>query len=290
METSHQLIESFQADMQLRGYRPKTMIAYRRCVRNYLKHAAAHPGDFCETHAKRFLLYLVRDREAGPAEHKMHAAAIKWFYEYTLGLPEAAALIPIPKVPQSLPEVLAGTEVDTLLQCIEPFKHRVVIVITYAAGLRIEEACALRTTDLDSKRMLIHVHMGKGAKDRCVMLSQRLLIALREYWVLERPGPGFLFPGQRAGTYVHPDTVRESLRNAVLKCGLQKRVTPHILRHCFGTHLLEAGTDLRVIQALLGHASIRTTVRYTRVSRDLVARAKSPYDALGSEAGKKTHG
>lgn len=290
METSQQLIESFEADMQLRGYRPKTMIAYRRCVRKYLKHAQDNPGDFCETHAKRFLLHLVRDREASPAEHKMHAAAIKWFYQYTLGLPEVAAGIPIPKVPQSLPEVLSGTEVDTLLQCIEPLKHRVVIVVTYAAGLRIEEACALRTTDLDSKRMVIHVHWGKGAKDRCVMLSERLLIALREYWVLERPGLGFLFPGQRDGTHVHPDTVRESLRNAVLKCGLHKRVTPHILRHCFATHLLEAGTDLRVIQALLGHASIRTTVRYTRVSRELVARAKSPYDTLATEAGKKTHG
>lgn len=290
MQTSRELIESFEADMQLRGYRPRTMLAYGRCVRNYLAYADEDSGDFCEVHAKRYLLHLVRDREASPAEHKMHAAAIKWFYEFTLGMPEVAARIPIPKVPQSLPDVLAGTEVDTLLQSIEPFKLRVVVVITYAAGLRIEEACSLRTTDLDSKRMVIHVHMGKGAKDRYVMLSERLLIALREYWKLERPGLGFLFPGQRQGTHVHPDTVRESLRNAVVKCGLHKRVTPHILRQCFSTHLLEAGTDLRVVQALLGHRSIRTTVRYTRVSRDLVARTKSPYDMLGTEAAKKTHG
>jgi len=290
METSHQLIESFQADMQLRGYRPKTMLAYGRCVRNYVQFIDDESREFCELDAKRFLLHLVRDREASPAEHKMHAAAIKWFYEYTLGLPDVAARIPIPKVPQSLPEVLAGTEVDTLLQYVQPLKHRVIVVITYAAGLRIEESCTLRTTDLDSKRMIINVHLGKGGKDRCVMLSERLLVALREYWMLERPGLGFLFPGQRPGTHVHPDTVRESLRQAVLKCGLQKRVTPHILRHCFATHLLEAGTNLRVVQALLGHASIRSTVRYTRVSRELVASTKSPYDALGTEASNKTHG
>jgi site-specific recombinase XerD len=290
MEASQYLIESFQADMQLRGYRPKTMLAYRRCVRNYLAHARRKPGDFSETDAKRFLLWLVRDAEATPSEHKMHAAAIKCFYEYTLALPDVAQRIPVPKVPQSLPEVLSGTEVDTLLQAVEPLKYRVVIVITYAAGLRIEEACALRTTDIDSKRMVIHVHLGKGGKERCVMLSERLLVALREYWRLERPGLGFLFPGQHEGTHVHQNTVRERLRNAVLKCGLEKRATPHILRHCFGTHLLETGTDLRVIQALLGHASIRTTVRYTRVSRDVVACTTSPYDVLGTEDGKRKLG
>jgi site-specific recombinase XerD len=290
MQTSHQLIESFQADMQLRGYRPKTMLSYGRCVRKYLEHAQGKPGDFGEIHAKGFLLHLVRDREASPAEHKMHAAAIKCFYEYTLDLPDVARRIPIPKVPQSLPDVLAGTEVDTLLQAVEPLKFRVIIVITYAGGLRIEEACALRTTDIDSKRMMIHVHLGKGGKDRCVMLSERLLVALREYYRLERPGLGFLFPGQRPGAHVHQDTVRARLRDAVLKCGLEKRATPHILRHCFGTHLLETGTDLRVIQALLGHASIRTTVRYTRVSRDVVARTTSPYDVLGTEAGNKALG
>ncbi len=290
MTFSHDLIESFDGDMLLRGYRPRTMVAYGRCVRNYLAHSAKCSGDFGETHAKRFLLHLIRDREASPAEHKMHAAALKCFYEYTLDLPDVAARLPIPKVPQSLPDVLSGTEVDTLLAAVQPLKHRVVIVTTYAAGLRIEEACALSSTDIDSKRMVIHVHLGKGGKDRYVMLSERLLLGLREYYRLERPGLGFLFPGDRTGKHVHPETVRGSLRNAVLSCGLAKRVTPHIMRHCFGTHLLESGTDLRIIQALLGHASIRTTVRYTRVSRDLVARTVSPYDALGTEAGNKTLG
>jgi integrase/recombinase XerD len=290
MTNSRDLIESFDGDMLLRGYRPRTMLAYGRCVRNYLAHRPKNPGGFSETHAKRFLLFLIRDREASPAEHKMHAAALKCFYEYTLSRPEVAAAIPIPKVPQSLPDVLSGTEVDTLLAAVQPLKHRVVIVITYAAGLRIEEACALSATDIDSKRMVIHVHLGKGGKDRYVMLSERLLFALREYWRLERPGLGFLFPGDSKGTHVHQETVRGSLRKAVLSCGLAKRVTPHVLRHCFGTHLLENGTSLRIIQALLGHASIRTTVRYTRVSRELVARTESPFDVLGTEAGNRALG
>lgn len=283
------LIESFAGDLKLRGYRPTTMVAYGRCIRNYLEYRTEE-DEFGELHAKRFLLQLVRDSEASPAEHKMHAAALKCLYQHTLGLPDVAAAIPIPKVPKSLPDVLSGSEVDALVTAIEPLKHRVIVTLTYAAGLRIEEACSLRTTDIDSKRMVIHVHLGKGAKDRYVMLSQRLLVGLRVYYKLERPGLGLLFPGQRLGTHIAPDTVRESLREAVIRCGLHQRVTPHILRHCFATHLLESGTDLRVVQALLGHASIRTTVRYTRVSRDLVARSTSPYDILATAHGKQTMG
>ena len=289
MQKSDKWMVLFRGNLKLRGYRPHTMLAYGRCVRNYLDYHC-EKSKFSELDAKHFLLHLVRDREAGPSEHKMHAAALKCFYEHTLNLPEVAAAIPIPKVPKSLPDVLSGTEVDGLLSTIQPLKPRVVVTLTYAAGLRIEEACSLRTTDIDSERMLIHVHLGKGGKDRYVMLSERLLKGLRAYYRVERPGLGFLFPGQRPGTHIAPDTVREALREAVVGCGLQKRITPHILRHCFGTHLLEAGTDLRVVQALLGHASIRTTVRYTRVSRKLVAQTKSPYDILATQDGKKMLG
>jgi site-specific recombinase XerD len=134
--------------------------------------------------------------------------------------------------------------------------------------------------DIDSARKVIHIRLGKGAKDRYVMLSERLLVGLRAYWATCRPGLGYLFPGRKPGSHVSPKTVRTSLREAVVACKLTKRVTPHILRHCFATHLLEQGTGLRIIQALLGHASIRTTTRYTRVSRELISRATSPYDTL----------
>lgn len=195
MTISHDLIESFDGDMLLRGYRPRTMVAYGRCVRNYLAHSAKSSGDFGETHARRFLLHLVRDREASPAEHKMHAAALECFYEYTLDLPDVAARLPIPKVPQSLPDVLSGTEVDTLLAAVQPLKHRVVIVTTYAAGLRIEEACGLNSTDIDSKRMVIHVH--RQARSTEAGALNGVLIGAGEQ------------PGWRHRSHARPMTERE---------------------------------------------------------------------------------
>lgn len=157
----------------------------------------------------------------------------------------------------------------------------------YGSGLRVSEACALTPADIDSKRMVIHVREGKRSRDRYVMLGGRLLEALREWWRVERPArDGYLFPGATAGNHLSPDAVRAVVKKAAAAAGIQKRVTPHVLRHSFATHLLESGTDVRVIQRLLGHGSIRTTERYTHVSTAHVARTKSPLDLLGTEDAK----
>ena len=160
-----------------------------------------------------------------------------------------------------------------------------VLMTAYGTGLRISEACSLRVDDIDGKRGLIHVRLGKGRKDRYVMLPERLYRVLRGYWARVRPTDGWLFPGRKPGTHLHQEAARLALKVAVQRAKLKKRVTPHTLRHSFATHLLELGTDIRIIQALLGHESIRTTMGYTHVGAGLVGRVTSPLDVIGTKQG-----
>jgi site-specific recombinase XerD len=235
---------------------------------------------------RRFLLHLVEKRKIKPPTQQLYAAALKFLYAVTLGRPEVAVAIPLPKVRQNLPPILSGTEVEQLLEAIESIKYRTIVLTAYGAGLRIAEVCSLEVQDIDSKRLLIHVRKGKGGRDRYVMLSTRVLLALRTYWRATRPVGPQLFPGREPGTTISHAAVRAALREAAQRCKLSKRVTPHILRHSFATHLLELGTDLRVIQVLLGHGSIRSTARYTRVSQAHIGRTQSPADALGTAQAK----
>jgi site-specific recombinase XerD len=183
------------------------------------------------------------------------------------------------KVPRKLPEILSSEEVAALFGHIHILKHRAVLMLCYGSGLRISEAVRLKACHIDSQRMLIRVEQGKGAKDRYTVLSARLLTLLRAYWQLQRP-VDYLFPGTKAGTHLQPDTVRELCHQAAQMAGLTKRVTPHLLRHSFATHLLESGTDTRAIQVLPGHQRIDTTARYIAVSPQSVSRLVSPLDQL----------
>lgn len=274
-------------DLQLRGYSPKTSTEYVRCAREFVayhRRPAEHMG---EREIRQFLLYLATEKQVGAATRKMHAAGIKFLYEVTLDRPEVTARIPWPKVEQKLPDILSGAEVENLLQAIETPKYRAIAMTTYGTGLRLSEVCKLRVDDIDSRRMLIHVRLGKGRRDRYVMLPSRILVMLRRYWVTERPAKPLLFPGQPCGQCVSDTAVQQALRQAAKRAGLRKRVTPHVLRHSFATHLLELGTDIRVIQMLLGHRSIQTTMRYTRVSGQHIARTESPIDVLGTPKQKR---
>jgi site-specific recombinase XerD len=155
-------------------------------------------------------------------------------------------------------------------------------MLCYGSGLRIGEAVSLRAENIDSKRMLIHIQQGKGAKDRYTVLSHRLLVLLRAYYQLQRP-VDWLFPGTKAGTHLHPATIQELCRDAARLAGITKRVTPHVLRHSFATHLLEQGSDTRAIQVMLGHRRIDTTARYTTVTPQTIGRTGSPLDRLSIE-------
>jgi site-specific recombinase XerD len=222
----------------------------------------------------------------------VYVSALKFFYKNTLRRPEVVQHVAHPKKPQLLPDVLTKQEVLALFEAIGSLKYKAIIATTYSAGLRISEVCTLGVTDIDSKRMLIHIRGGKGKKDRYVMLSEQLLVLLRQYYrALPRRGI-YLFFGQDPNRPISISAVHRVLKKAVKRAGLRvlkkavkraglsKKVSMHTLRHCFATHLLEAGGDIRVMQVLLGHASIRTTVRYTRVSPQHVGRIQSPWDLL----------
>ncbi len=259
---------------------------YTHCADRFLAALPVPPKEATEADVRRFLRGL-QDGGIGPHGLKCYVAATKFLYRRVVRLPEVVESVPYPKIPISLPVVLSGSEVAEVLRSIRVFKHRMVLTAVYAAGLRLSEACHLHCSDIDSKRMVIHVRGGKGKKDRYVMLSDRLLVLLRDYWRGQRPPGDPLFPSHYGNaTYVSGNPVRDALSQAAVACGIRKRVRPHMLRHSFATHLLEAGANLRTIQLILGHTSIRTTARYLRVSTRHVGATKSPYDILGTVAGK----
>lgn len=281
-----ELCQRMGEDLKLKNYAKKTQAEYLRCARRFAAFHMRSPATMGEREIRDFLLDLAF-RKAGPETLKMHVASLKFLYATTLRRPEEVVSLVWPKVPYRLPDILSGSEVEALLGAVEPLAHRAVVMTAYGSGLRISEACSLRTADLDNKRMLIHVRDGKRARDRYVMLPQRLLAFLREYWRQVRPGGDYLFPGSKPSRPIAPSAVRKALEKGIKKVGITKRITMHGLRHSFATHLLEAGTDIRVIQALLGHASIRSTVRYTQVSRAHVAKVQSPLDLLHKHQGRK---
>jgi site-specific recombinase XerD len=275
-------------DLQLRRYAPSTCRQYVDCARSFVAYHMRSPEQLGERDVRRFLLYLVQEKKVSGASHKLHVAAIKFLYTVTLDRPEVIAGIPWPKVRQKLPDILSGSEVDALLDAMESVMYRAIVMTTYAVGLRIAEICKLPVAAIDAKRMVIRV-VGKGGRERVLPLPSLVLFTLRQYWKTTKCSGAFLFPGQQEGSCVSASAVRNNLKAAAQKAGIAKRVTPHVLRHSFATHLLELGTDIRVIQMLLGHSSLRTTVRYTRVTPQLLAGTKSPVD-VSREVRKKKLG
>jgi integrase/recombinase XerD len=275
--------DRMREDLNLKNYAPGTVESYLRCAGMFLDKLRCPPLKAGEKDIRKYVLGLTRAKS--PATVKMHVASIRFLYEVTLRRPKLVASLHFPKVAHRLPDILDAHEVRRLLEAVEPPKHRAVLMAAYGAGMRISEACALLTTDIDSQRGVIHIREGKGDRDRFVMLSPTLLTALREYWKLYRPTPPVLFPGEKSGTCISHEAVRKALHRAKSKAGIAKRVTPHSLRHAFATHLLEGGADIRTIQVLLGHGSIRSTARYTQVSVRHICKTCSPLDRLQQPQG-----
>ena len=277
-----QLRDKMKADLLLVGMQPLTVQTYLGCVQRFVDHFGQPPARLGEAHIRDYLLCLAKDRRAAPGTQRVYAAALRFFYGKTLGRPEVAARIPMPRVPRKVPVVLSGQEVEQVLNALSRLRHRAVLSVAYGAGLRISEACALRIGDIDSKRMQLHVHNGKGGHSRSVPLSRRLLGLLRGYYRMTRPRGPYLFESAPGGGPICQRGVSFAMKLAVGRCGLSKRATPHTLRHSFATHLLELGTDLRTIQVFLGHRSIKTTAHYAQVTQRHADRQHLPLDVLGT--------
>jgi len=274
------LHDRMQEDLLLKAYSPHTQRAYLGCARHFARHYLRSPEEMGEQEIRDFLLHLARDRKASPATLSMYVNALKFLYNVTLKRPEAVQGLAYPKRAKTLPVILSPAEVLRILAAIRSLKHKAIVATAYAAGLRISEVCALRVSDIDSQRRRIHVRAGKGKKDRYVMLGESLLDLLRQYYRKARPQGAYLFPGYKPQRPICTNAVRQVLRQVIREIGLTKRVTMHTLRHCFATHLLEAGTDTRILQVLLGHSSIRTTLRYTHITDRLVQNLVSPLDMI----------
>lgn len=275
------LRQRFIEDMQLRGLAPTTQRSYVHYVAEFAAFYGTSPERLDLEAVRQYELYLLQERKLSAESLNGFVSAVQFLYLVTLEMPWGKENFPRLRRPQRLPVVLSPEEVSRFLESVPQLPYRVGLMLCYGAGLRISEVVALKVTDIDSARGLIRIEQGKGRKDRYVMLPERLLTVLRTYWRLARPFP-FLFPGARAGQPLTAHTLAHACRQAAQQGGWSKRITAHTLRHSFATHLLENGTDTRVIQVLLGHTRIDTTARYTRVSAHLIARTPSPLDRLAA--------
>jgi site-specific recombinase XerD len=268
-------------DMQLRNFSPNTREAYLRAVAQFALHYQKSPDQLGTEEVRAYLLHLVNDRHVAPSTFNQVRCALRFFYRVTLGRDWALDRIVCQKEEKKLPVVLSRDEIRRLFAAAGRLKSRAILMTLYAAGLRVSEVVGLKVADIDSQRMAIRVRQGKGRKDRYVMLSPTLLATLRDYWKAYRPSD-WLFPGKEANKQLDRQTVNCICGAAGRRARLARRISPHTLRHSFATHLLEAGTDIRTIQALLGHRSLRTTALYTFVSLDKVAATTSPLDLLAA--------
>jgi integrase/recombinase XerD len=273
------LQQRYLEDLQLRNYALKTQQAYVECVSQFARYFHKSPEVLGPEEIRTYQLYLIHKKKASWSRFNQTVCALRFLYGKTLGKDWAITHIPFPRTEKKLPVVLSPAEVVQFFAAIHSFKYRTLLMTAYATGMRLSEVLHLRVSDIDSRRGVIRVHLGKGHKDREVMLSPKLLELLRAYWRAYRP-QRWLFPGQGGQEPLAASTVQAVCIEARRQSGLGKRVSSHSLRHSFATHLLEAGADLRTIQLLLGHTSLSTTARYLHVSKASLVATASPFDAL----------
>ncbi len=267
-------------DLQVRNLSPLTQRAYLEQVSRFARHFGQSPARLGPEEIRAYQVYLTTEKQLAPASIVVAVAALRFLYTVTLQKPwSVKAVIPAPKMPKTLPVVLSPAEVVRFLESVKIPRQRVILTTCYAAGLRISEAVHLTIPAIDSQRMVLRIAQGKGQKDRYVMLSPTLLEILREWWRVRRP-QHWLFPGDRPGRPLTTHAVERACQQAHRRSGIPKSITPHSLRHAFAVHLLEAGTDIRTIQLLLGHRSLATTARYLAIATTQVCATPSPLDLL----------
>jgi len=278
------LLERVRDALTVRGYSPRTRKVYLGHLGRFLRwcedgdFAVPEPSELAER-AEEYILQLIRQRHVSKSYQNQLVSALRFMCESVLGQPDLALRIPRPRRERKLPQVLSAAEVARLLARARNPKHRAVLMLLYSAGLRVGEVVRLRPADLDVERGLVRVRRGKGSKDRYTLLAERAVEAVRLY-LDAYPTREWLFPGGRSGRHLTVRSVQRVVQRASQAAGITKHVTAHTLRHSFATHLLEGGTNLRIIQELLGHHSPRTTQLYTHVAKSTLQSVRSPLDNL----------
>lgn len=270
-------------ELRRRNYAQNTVRTYIQAINDFARYFRKSPEHLGPEHIREYQLHLFQDRKLAAGTVQGRGAALRFLYVKTLQRPYLPDQIPFPKRARRLPTVLSPEEVALLIDSAKNLMHRAILMTLYATGLRRAELCRLKVADIDSERMVIHVREGKGGRDRDVLLSPKLLDTLREYWRWMKPKT-WLFPGMvnnwRADVPIDTKVVWEAVRAAKQRAGIQRRVSPHTLRHSFATHMLEAGADLRTIQVLLGHAKLADTTVYLHLSRRHLQAVASPLEGL----------
>jgi site-specific recombinase XerD len=268
-----------QEDLRLRNFSQRTIRHYIHTVAEFARYFHRSPDQLGPEHVRTFLLYLLNERKLAWGTIQGARSALKFFYTRTLKQTWFDQEIIKPKVRRKLPTVWSREEVCALLDATTNTKHRALLALYYSAGLRCQEALDLKISDIDSKRMIINIREGKGKFPRQVMLSPKLLELLRLYWRWRKP-KDWLFPGRWPDHPMVASGVRIACAELRKQLGISKPLSPHVLRHSFASHLLDAGTDLRSIQLLLGHRDLETTSRYLHVSEARLHAIASPLDDL----------
>lgn len=275
------LRQQMDDDMVARGFADRTRESYLWAVTGLARFYRRSPDQITDAEIQAYMVHLLRDRQLSWSTCNIVVSGLRFFYHITLKRDRTTFSIPSPRQSGKLPIVLSREEVQRLLTHAANQKHRTMLMTAYAAGLRLSAVLHLQVPDIDSARMTIRVVQGKGGKDRYTLLSARLLEALRAYWKVERP-PVWLFParGTDLARPMDPSSLQKAYLTAKRRAGLTKPGGIHTLRHCFATHLLEAGVDLHTIQRLLGHGHLSTTTRYFQLTRHTQTGPGSPLDLL----------
>jgi site-specific recombinase XerD len=271
-------------DLRRRNYSPDTIRGYIRAVQQFAEYFGRSPEQMGAEELRRYQLYLLHERKFALGTVENNISALRFLYRKTLKRHDLAFDdLPFPKQPRTLPTVLSQDEVTRLIEAAPNRMHRMLLMLLYATGMRRTEATLLKVSDIDSQRMVIHIRRGKGMRDRDVPLTPKLLEALRDYWRWKKPRV-YLFPSKVSDPGVErpisDKTVWNVCRAAADRAGIDKKLGPHTLRHCFATHLLEAGADLRTIQLLMGHERLEDTTIYLHLSQRHLHAAINPLDQL----------
>jgi len=266
-------------ELTIRGLSENTKRHYLSCAANFIRFCRKAPDQITLDDIYYFQLYLKQKKNAPWNTFNLYVNSLKFLFIKTLKKDWKIDSIPYTKKGLILPNVLNKNEIIELYKTLSNLKHQSIFAVLYSTGIRVSEITNLKVSDIDSKRMMIKVNQGKGNKDRFVMLSGKLLKLLRLYWKEFRPQE-WLFSGFNPLTHISVRTVEHILSNAKTKTNIKKKVTPHVLRHSFATHLLENGIDMRRIQVLLGHKSLKTTILYLHVAENIISETKSPFDSI----------